>query len=139
MVLDRPRVASQLALEELETELALHFLEPEYMKELDTLHISALPKELDKQHIQALFAAAGGVDEPYFSKSSSEDDTRRRKGIVRPFTLTSSVWLSRVDTEHLRQGDGGLEAVEDPHAQVAAEDRERLQRNRARVPWQPLG
>ena len=47
-------MASQLALEELETELALHFLEPEYMKELDTLHISALPKELDKQHIPAL-------------------------------------------------------------------------------------
>ena len=54
MVPDRPRVASQLALEELETELALHFLEPEYMKELDTLHISALPKELDKPHISAL-------------------------------------------------------------------------------------
>ena len=54
MVPDRPRVASQLALEELETELALHFLEPEYMKELDTLHISALPKELDKPHIPAL-------------------------------------------------------------------------------------
>ena len=54
MVLDRPRVASQLALEELETELALHFLEPEYMKELDMLHISTLPKELDKPHILAL-------------------------------------------------------------------------------------
>ena len=54
MVPDRPRVASQLALEELETELALHFLEPEYMKELDPLHISALPKELDKPHIPAL-------------------------------------------------------------------------------------
>ena len=47
-------MASQLALEELETEWALHFLEPEYMKELDTLHISALPKELDKPYIPAL-------------------------------------------------------------------------------------
>ena len=54
MVPDRPRVASQLALEELEAELAMHFLEPEYMKELDTLHISALPKELDKPRIPAL-------------------------------------------------------------------------------------
>ena len=54
MVPDRPRVASQLALEELETELALHFLEPEYMKEVNTLHIQALPKELDKTHIPAL-------------------------------------------------------------------------------------
>ena len=47
-------MASQLALEELETELALHFLEPEYMKEFNTMHIPALPKELDKPHIPAL-------------------------------------------------------------------------------------
>ena len=54
LIITNFHVASQLALEELETELARHYLEPEYMKELDSLHIPALPKELDKLHISAL-------------------------------------------------------------------------------------